>query len=107
MLLLSKHFFIIVLRTERSSKIHVLLHEELWCFTRKAEGVHFDICSALSGTKTRQHSACCSESACQRQSYASQMPRTDQTAIAAYEKTLRDTLIYKNAESFCRVRIIA
>ena len=34
------------------------------------------------------------------------MPLTDPTAIAAYEKTLRDTLIYRNAESFCRVRVI-
>ena len=31
------------------------------------------------------------------------MPLTD---IAAYEKTLRDTLIYRNAESFCQLRVI-
>ena len=33
-------------------------------------------------------------------------PLTDPTAIAVYEKTLHDTVIYKNTEWFCRVRVI-
>ena len=28
---------------------------------------------------------------------------TDPAAIQAYEKALKDTLIFKNAESYCRV----
>ena len=36
---------------------------------------------------------------------SSKVPLTDTTAIAAYEKTLRATFIYKYAESFCRVSI--
>ena len=34
------------------------------------------------------------------------MPLTNTATIAAYEKTLRGIVIYKDAESYCRVSII-
>ena len=36
---------------------------------------------------------------------SSKLPLTDSAAIAAFEKTLRETMIYKHAESFCRVSV--
>ena len=33
------------------------------------------------------------------------MPLTGSAAISAYEQMLRTTLIYKNAESYCRVSL--
>lgn len=51
-----------------------------------------------------KHSQCHEESFCRRSGYSpSKLRLTDPAAIQAYEKALKATLIYKNAESYCRV----
>ena len=52
-----------------------------------------------------QHSNCHEESPCRHRDYSSsKILLTSPAAIEAYKKTLQNTLIYKNAESYCRVR---
>ena len=56
--------------------------------------------TANASYHTLYHSVCFCDSSCLRQSYvSSKVPVTDAAAIAAYEKTLRGTNIYKYAES--------
>ena len=51
-----------------------------------------------------KHSQCHEESFCRRSGYSpTKLQLTDPAAIQAYEKALKATLIYKNAESYCRV----
>ena len=64
------------------------------------------LCMSLhkqSFTKNK-HTKCHEESACRRPGYRpTKLRLTSPTAIQAYEKALKATLIYRNAESYCRV----
>ena len=52
------------------------------------------------------HVDCHSDSACKRPNYTpSKTILTDQKAIEAFEKSLKITNIYRNAESYCRVSV--
>jgi hypothetical protein len=53
-----------------------------------------------------QHDECATDSPCQHATYQpSKIVLSNPNAIAAYEKILKDTLIYRYAESYCRVSI--
>ena len=53
-----------------------------------------------------KHSACSRDLPCHSVSFVcDKTPLTDPRAISAYERVLCSTLIYKCAESFCRVSL--
>ena len=50
------------------------------------------------------HDNCHSSSSCQQPGYVSNKTHiTNPSAVAAYEKSLKSTLIFRDADSFCRV----
>jgi hypothetical protein len=52
-----------------------------------------------------QHDQCSADSHCQQPGYEpTKVLLTDPATIHAYEKMLKETLIYKNAESYCKCR---
>jgi hypothetical protein len=53
------------------------------------------------------HTNCYRDSPCRHPTYSpSKVALTDPTAIEVYEKALKDTMIYKHAEYYCRVGYI-
>ena len=67
--------------------------------------VYVHIICMFTHTFQGQHSNCRQESSCKRPGYIpTKTQLTSPAAIDAYEKTLKAILIYKHAESYCRVR---
>ena len=65
------------------------------------------VCMTLHNSSSytkNKHSQCHEESFCRSSGYSpTKLRLTDPAAIQAYEKAMKATLIYKNAESYCRV----
>ena len=98
----------------------VLLHEELCPVGKTAPKKYFEHCQALSGkwqndffftvyecfSLQGDHSECHKESSCKRAGYSPGKIRlTTPAAVEAYTNALKDTLIYKYAESYSRVGV--
>jgi len=97
----------------------VLLYEELWRIAWSTSCKHSEYCRTLSGVWTKilyiilrltvdilqgRHLNCSTESACKKEGYfPSKVQLRDPGAIAVYTKKLKETLIYRNADSYCHV----
>ena len=100
----------------------VLGHEELFWFSCWASCQYHEHQQALSGSRSslwsllsvslcihehdiqNYHSHCYQDSPCRQPGFSpSKVLLTDPRAISVYEKALQDTMIYRHAESYCRV----